>query len=68
MRFRTRNLARHKTGQYLIVVQMEWLIAQRRQDSYKPHAVTDKGDHPDTEPCVCHGLIQMHKTMKQHSI
>ena len=68
MRFSTKNLARRETGWYLTVVQMEWLIAQRRQDSFISHAVTDKGDHPDTEPCVCDGLIQMHKAMKQHYI
>ncbi len=28
---------RHETGLYLIVVQMEWLIAQKRQDSYISH-------------------------------
>ncbi len=65
MRFSTRNLARRETGWYPIVVQMEWLIAQRRQDSYISHAASDKGDHPDREPCVCDGLIQMHKAMKQ---
>ena len=68
MRFSTKNLARRETGWYLTVVQMEWLIAQRRQDSFISHAVTDKGDQPDTGPWVCEGLIQMHTAMKQHYI
>ncbi len=68
IRFSTKNLVHHETGRYLTVVQMGWLIAQRRQDSYISHAVTDKGDHPDTEPCVCDGLIQIHTAIKQHYI
>ncbi len=50
MRFSTKNLERRETGWYLTVVQMEGLIAQRRQDSFVSHAVTDRGDHPDTGP------------------
>ncbi len=46
----------------------ESLIAQKRQDSFTSHAATDKGDHPDTGPCVCDGLIQMHTAIKQHYI
>ncbi len=68
MRFSTQNLTRRETGRYLPVVQMEWLIAQRRQDSFISHAMTDKGDHPGTEPWICDGLIQIHTTMKQHYI
>ncbi len=29
------------------------------------HAVTGSGDHPDSEPQVYDGLIQMHVAMKQ---
>ena len=68
MRFSTKNLARRVTGWYLTVVQMEWLIAQRIQDSFISHAATDTGDHPDIGPWVCDGLIQMHAAMKQHYI
>ena len=68
MSFSTTNLARRETGWYLTVVQMEWLIAQRRQDSFISHAATDKGDHPDTGPWVCDDLIQMHTEMKRHYI
>ena len=51
---------------YLTVVQMVWLIAKNRGDSFMSHAVTGRGDHPDTGPWVCDGLIQMHIAMKQH--
>ncbi len=68
MRFSTTNLARRKTGWYLTEVQMEWLIAQRRQDRFISHAATDRGDHSGTGPRVCDGLIQMHAAMKQHYI
>ena len=68
LRFDTKNLARRETGWYLTVVQMEWLIAQRREESFTSHAVSDRGDHPGTGPWVCDGLMQMHMAMKQHSI
>ncbi len=32
--FSNKNLARRETGWYVTVVQMVWLIAQRRQDSF----------------------------------
>ena len=68
MRFSIKNLARREAGWYLTVVQMEWLIAQRREESFTSHAVTDRGDHPGTGQWVCDGLVQMHMAMKQHSI
>ncbi len=68
MRFSIKNPTRREADCYLTVEQMEWLIAQRRQDSIISHAATDKGDHPDTGPWVCDGLIQMHTAMKQHYI
>ena len=43
-----KNLARREAGWYLTVVQMEWLIAHRREESFISHAVTDRGDHPGT--------------------
>ncbi len=66
MKFSTKNLARRETSWYLTVVQMMWLIAQRRQDSFPSHAVAGRGDHPDIGPWVCDGLIQTHIAMKQH--
>ncbi len=68
MRFSIKNLARREAGWYLTVVQMEWLIAQRREESFTSHAVTDRGDHPGTGPWDCDGLMQMHMALKQHSI
>ena len=68
MRFTIKNPARRETGWYLTVVQMDWLIAQRREDSFTSHAVSDRGDHPGTGQLVCDGLVQMHMAMKQHSI
>ncbi len=68
MIFSIKNLARREAGWYLTVVQMEWLIAQRREESFISNAVIDRGDQPGTGPWVCDGLMQMHMTMKQHSI
>ena len=68
MRFSTKNLARRETGWYLTVVQMEWLIAQRREESFTSHAVTDREDHPGTVPWVCDGLMQMQYMAMKHSI
>ncbi len=68
MSFSTKNLAHRETGWYLTVVQMVWLIAQRRQDSSPSHTVTGRGDHPDIGPWVCDGLIQTRIAMKLHCI
>ncbi len=68
MRCSIKSLARREVGWYLTVVQMEWLIAQRREESFTSHAVIDRGDHPGTGPWVCDGLKQMHMAMKQQSI
>ncbi len=68
MGFSTTNLACSETGWYLTVVQMVWLIAQRRQESFMSHAVIDREDKSDTEPWVCDGLIQKHIAIKQHCI
>ncbi len=65
MRFDTKNPARRETGCYLAVIQMLWLIAQRRQESIVSPVLIDRGDHPNTGPWVCDGLIQMHIAMKQ---
>ena len=66
MKFSTKNLARRETGWYLTVVQMVWLIAQRRQDSFPTHAVIGRGDQPNIGPWVYDGLIQRHSSMKRH--
>ena len=68
MRLSTKNLAHCVTGWYLTVVQMVWLIAQRKQDSLPTHALIGKGEHPDIVPWVCDGLIQAQTAMKQHCI
>ncbi len=65
LRFDTKNLARRETGCYLVVVQMLWLIAHRRQESIVSPVLINRGDHPDTGPWVCDGLIQMPIAMKQ---
>ena len=64
--FGTQNLACRGTGKYLTMVQMVWLIAQRRQESFPSPAVTGRGDHPDIGTWVCDGLRQMHIAMEQH--
>ena len=66
MKFSTKNLARRETGWYVTVVQMVWLIAQKRQDSFPTHAVIGRRDQPNLGPWVCDGLIQTHTVMKQH--
>ena len=48
MRFSTKNLSSPEAGLYLTVVQMVWLIAEIRQDSFRSHVVIGRGDHPDT--------------------
>ncbi len=65
LRFDTKNLARRETGCYLAVVQMLWLIAQRRQESIVSPVLIDRGDQPNTGPRVRDGLIQMPIAMKQ---
>ena len=65
VRFSIKNLAHHEAGLYLTMVQMAQHIAINRQESFMSHAVTGSGDHPDSEPQVYDGLIQMHVAMKQ---
>ena len=59
MRFSTKNLVRRETGWYMTVVQMVWLIVQRRQDRFPSHAVTGRQDHPDIGPLVYDGLTHV---------
>ncbi len=66
MKFSTKNLARCETGWYLTVVQMVWLIALRRRDSFPIDAVIGRGDQPNIGQWVCDGLLQTHTAMKQH--
>ncbi len=54
------------TGMYLTVVEMEWLIGQRGQESFISHALKGSEDHSDIGQLVCDGLIQVHLAMKQH--
>ncbi len=68
MRFSSKNLARRETGWYMTMVQMVWLNAQRREDSFPSHAGTGRWDHPGIGPWVCDGLIQTHTAMKQHCV
>ncbi len=55
MMFSTEKFVCRETGWYLTGVQMDWLIAQTRQESFTSRAVTDRGDHPDIGPWACDG-------------
>ncbi len=60
MRFNTKHLARHKIGWYLTVVRMDWLIAERRQESFVSRAIKGRGDYPNSGPYdECHAQIDL---------
>ena len=44
-----------ETGWYVTVVQMVWLTAQRRQDSFPTHAAIGRRGDPDIGPWVRDG-------------